>query len=384
MSLTLAALEIHSYLQVVVPPPYEVQYVSKRLTKSTLYNKNHHKLLRFFTEYLAMPIIIPSFFYRLVWLFFNWKLYTVHEMEQAILYAVISCLLLIYLSVSFMMHSNCSVIVHLVNQITLFGRLGEVNLNKFISVKLPMLGNRSIYQLLMYGIAMCFTLLTPAFFAIPFAVPFCPVQLVLGTSLPIKLIAAIFYAPLLLYGGSCVFSIMLLLIICLENLAFYSIYLRRYCAPHSETMSRRKFQQFFIGFRNTQILLKLVNIVFGPFCTALIFVGIFLASSGAYVTVRMYGNIYFLTYFTTTAITVLCFVMALLLTFLAFIPYRHCFYLKHRWASDFNKEVRKILRASQPGRFLLGPYGYVNARLGLMICDDIIRNAVTILLLNAV
>lgn len=203
-----------------------------------------------------MPIIIPSFIYRLVWLFINWKLYAVHEMEQAILYAAIFCLLLIYLSVSFMIRSNCYAIIHIVNQISLVGQLSKVNLSKFISVKLPILGNRSIYQLLMYGIAICFTLLTPALFEVPFAVSYFPVQLVFGTSLPVKLMAAIFYAPLILYGGSCVFSIMLLMIICLENLAFYSIYLRRNYAPHADTISRCKFKQFVLDFKIIRFLLN--------------------------------------------------------------------------------------------------------------------------------
>ncbi len=43
-----------------------------------------------------------------------------------------------------------------------------------------------------------------------------------------------------------------------------------------------------------------------------------------------------------------------------------------------------VLRACQPSGYDLGPYRICTAKLGISICVDIIRNTVTMILLDAV
>ncbi len=46
------------------------------------------------------------------------------------------------------------------------------------------------------------------------------------------------------------------------------------------------------------------------------------------------------------------------------------------------KEDLRRLNACRPFSVELGPYGMSTSKLGLLICDDIIKNSVTILLLD--
>ncbi len=100
-------------------------------------------------------------------------------------------------------------------------------------------------------------------------------------------------------------------------------------------------------------------------------------------TLKMYNILHFVTYIIAPPLTLLCFVIAILLTFMADIPSKNSLLFRHFWKTRVKtKEHRLALLGCTPIGFRLGPYGIANAKLGLCICDDIIQNTVNVLLLD--
>jgi hypothetical protein len=114
-----------------------------------------------------------------------------------------------------------------------------------------------------------------------------------------------------------------------------------------------------------------------------VFVGVFLGSSAAYMTFKMYSVFNLLIYMLAPAISMSCFGLALLLTFLANDPYKNSRIFKLHWNQlRVSKIHRKMLYACKPVGFKIGAYGMATSKLGLLICDDIIQNTVALLVLS--
>jgi len=146
---------------------------------------------------------------------------------------------------------------------------------------------------------------------------------------------------------------------------------------------RLKFRLCYKRFRTLQIFLILGNSIFKDFLTILIFVGVLAASSAAFMTLKMYGVVNIFMYLLGPAATILGFVLALILTHLANFPFKNTRIFGLYWRHFANnKENKRLLRTCRPCGFSLGPYGVARALLGLQICDDIIHNTVTVLLLG--
>ncbi len=65
------------------------------------------------------------------------------------------------------------------------------------------------------------------------------------------------------------------------------------------------------------------------------------------------------------------------------MPYTQTKKFKTFWTlNSLRKEERKRLQACKPTGFVLGPYGVCASKLGLHICDDIVHNTVTMILLD--
>ncbi len=181
-----------------------------------------------------------------------------------------------------------------------------------------------------------------------------------------------------------VLSCLLLIIILAEGIVIYSTTLHYYKSPFS-TLMRLKFQRCLKRYRAMQIFVVMANSVVLDFLTILIFIGVLLASSGAFMSLKMYSFLNIFMYLLGPATTILCFALALLLTYLANFPYKNTKIFKSYWKQFvIRREDRQKLRSCVPVSVNLGPYGKATAMLGLKICDDIIRNTVTMLLLGGI
>lgn len=109
-----------------------------------------------------------------------------------------------------------------------------------------------------------------------------------------------------------------------------------------------------------------------------------MGTCAAYVTVKMYGQVHILFYLCGPSISLLAFVIAIVFTYLLDLPLRNTKKFKTLWVTKIHKkEERKVLISLKLCGFQVGPYGFATRKLGIQICDDIIHNIVTALLLDS-
>ncbi len=99
----------------------------------------------------------------------------------------------------------------------------------------------------------------------------------------------------------------------------------------------------------------------------------------------MYHILNIFVYLLAPVTAIIGIVLAMVLTYLADFPYKNSKMFLLYWKQILTrKEDRKVLNACVPTGFHLGPYGLARAKLGLQICDDIVRNTVTLLVLGSI
>ncbi len=290
MSLTLGAYKVHSLIQQIIPTPYAVDLENHLLTNNILYQTVFHKLFRFFVMLSFIILVIPIIFYRLLWLFFHWKSFTIDHVDQIIVYLFGLAAAIIFLPAYYTIHFYNIEAQYMINQrykiVPVIAEL-PARINFFIT--LPFLGKTSVLELLVFGLSSGFLVLVLGATALPFAVSYEPVQWILATSSSkSKLFASLIYFVYVTYAAEMVLSILLLIIIFLEGVVSYSSTLHYYKLPYSSLM-RLKFRLCCKRYRTLQIFLRMGNSIVLEFLTILIFVGILLASSGAFMSLKMYS-----------------------------------------------------------------------------------------------
>ncbi len=243
----------------------------------------------------------------------------------------------------------------------------------------------SIKEIAIYCVSGAFFIVILGVTALPFAISYDPVQLVIGRStIFIKIFAVFIYWSFMIFAAATVLSVLLMIIVFLEGILYYStsIHFNKY--PYS-TWMKLKFNKCYKRYRTMQILLIMEDDIYLEFLTSLMFTGVLLGSCGAYITLNMYSMLNFFMYMLGPAITVLAFGLNLLLSLLADFPHKNSKIFKLYWNQVVTrKHDKQLLQACPQLGLHLYPYGMATAKLGLHICDQIIRNTVTMLLLGVI
>lgn len=385
MSLTQGIFKVQFYLQKIVPPPFYIDLANNRVTESSLYNQKRHTYVRKFSEFSIKLFILPFMLLRTLWLVLHWNSMASLDMEQVIIYGATSGVMIVLVTVCELFNSHGKTILYLLNQVDSLRVICEDN-DSYAYIYLPCVGKRSVRELFMFLFPIPLIVLPSANFAAPFVVNHLPLQLMFGQSYFIKFSSGILYAILVTYGGLTILYAIFGAIGSLETLISYtSSTFNKTMKGTQMSFNRWMFRICYKRLRSIQLLVQLGMLIYTTFILTLITVGILIATFGAYATIKLYHKMHILTYVCAPAITVLCFVIAILLTYLSGIPYKNSLKFKKYWTLFIrNKEDKKVLLACKPFGFVLGPYGIAKASLGLIICDDIIHNTVTAILLDAV
>jgi len=386
MLLSKGAVEVQAIIQNIVPPPYYIDSKYNRAIENPLHFKPAHKLFRVFSQILILLILLPLMLYRLVWFFIYWNSYTYFNVIQVITYGITTCLMLVYVPVYFLFNNENPLILSALNKIFISQSSHFNNIECSFTLKIPILGKKSFEEIFMYFFSFSFFLIPPILFLAPFILPFLPLQLLFGSNHLVKFLAAGVYSCAGDYGSISVLSVLLLSVVYLEVVLAYSGLFYKQFINTGVNVSQQ-FGQCCKRYRSAQILLKLGNILCAPFYTNLIFIGISLATCCSYITLKHHNNkfIGLVVYLIGPVLATICFIVANFLTYLGSIPCKRSLVFKKQWASYLHQRVHKqLLRSCKPLSFELGPYGNVSAKLGIQICDDIIRNTVTVLLLGSV
>lgn len=83
------------------------------------------------------------------------------------------------------------------------------------------------------------------------------------------------------------------------------------------------------------------------------------------------------------ALTFCCYMIAVIITQYANIPRKNVIKFHEFWRWHALTKVNSKCLQSFPKNvgFQLSPYGLVTARLGILICDDMIQNAISLILM---
>ncbi len=143
-----------------------------------------------------------------------------------------------------------------------------------------------------------------------------------------------------------------------------------------------KFRTRCKRYQISRLLFVRENEYFAGFSILLICVGIFLCSVTTTGMIKLYSVLPTVTYLSLPAISIICYSVALGVSYMAGMPYNNAIRFQPFWKQHLCKKYdRKILSTCQTFGLDNGPYGISEANEGLRICDDIVNNAVSLLLL---
>lgn len=383
-----AAYKAHTLFQNVFPMPYAVDLSNYKVIDSHHHQTTIHKIIRTTILLLFFCFFIPTLILRIAWYCFHWKSFTVNHIDQLILYFYYFTLTFIFLPAFYTQHKHTKDFQYVSNQLfkvvkNLPGNRSPSFLVNF-GIKVPFVETEAtIMDILVYLISISCSIVGLGTVFLPFAISYDPVQFVFGnSSLLVKLMSAIVYFFPLSYGTATVISILILNFVFSEGILRYSSTIHFYKSAFSFS-TRLTFLNCYKRFRTMQLLVIIGNNIQGEFLSALIFVGVFLGSVGTYMTFKMYSRLSLFLYMIGPATAMTSLGLALLLTFLNNFPYQNSKIFKLYWKQFVaRKEDRRMLYACKAYGVDLGLYGMSTSKLGLLICDDIIQNSVTMLLMG--
>ncbi len=378
MSFEQATFLLHFIAQNVFPASYFVDLPQNRLIPHPLYPNLYIKIPRYTALSLAFIGLLRTVVH-LIWLLLNWETYTYNHGNEAILYfiAVFALLILNYCNYLIVTKPDNRILY-----LTFACKL--VPDNSTTIPKSTLLNKCTLKQLFVYGLSGFFLIAILSAFLYPFAISVDPVQIAMGTSIYAKVIAAITYGLVGSYSSWYILSTFTLYIAAFEKL---DMYIRKlvYKLPQQTNIQPKpshKFYKCFNVFQTSSVALTigLESVVDFPFI--LVSAGVVLCSITTTGMLTMWGRINIMIYFLLPAISGICFSIALVVTHVGALPYVNALKCLRFWKYHLRERIdKRMLRTLRPFGFLMGPYGMCTKKLGLLICDDIINNTVSLLLM---
>lgn len=257
-------------------------------------------------------------------------------------------------------------------------------LNQTLQLGLVILKTNSIYDIMkklaVYGNTVGGFFACTMLMLGPLVVDFCPLQLVFGTGLIVKLCGIVLYGPLIMHGFPVIFSLVLLEIMFLELVTEYSH--RLYGTLGRNKLRAFSFRKYVTMFQVMRMVITLHRLVCETLFVSLLIVGIFMISCAGYATISLYYELPLFVYLIAPILTVAGFIVAIVFTHMASTPFENVKRSNISWGLVlYTRKDRLTLRSMPQVGFTLGPYGLVTRKLGLLICEDIVENVVNLLML---
>lgn len=381
MSITQGAFLTHQMLQkpYIFPLPYAVEKSQPQFIENPRYYRLVYRIIGLVSQF-GVALLLTVVVLRLGWLFSHWKSFTLNHIEHGILYVLTWCLIHVYFAFSYIVIVKSKRCQYAINQCV---KVSPGKSNNEVMDKL--------LQVFVYSLVPFFCCMILGAMIMPWGIDFDPVQLVLGTSVYAKIVSSLYFLFLTLHPAIYISSAFLLILSFLENSIKFSNLLHPNVSQVSGFSNQRTgrnilyFQKRYRCILILRILVDLGTDVTEVALSLLIFVGVILATCAGYATIKLYKYFPFLFYLIMPSINFVAFCVAILFTHMASIPRRNCLRFRCIWRTfGMKKIVSMDLRAIPDVGFKVGPYGLATRKLGVMICDDIIRNTVTVLLLNSV
>lgn len=372
MSLTRAAFHVHRHLEFFIPLPYLLDKSNLAYLPNPKYHQRCHKIFR-----ISMQTIITFVHglttYRLFWLFFNWKTYSVYHLQECVLLFIAWNLIIMEIVFCLNVIKSHEVIREGGNQAI------KICYGNKLNRKLDIIALIGMYGL--YCEMWCTPLVA---FISPVFIDNDPIQLFFGTSIPVKLTVSIIYLLIFSYGVTFIMSLMLTAAAFLEMQVHFSNKLAQSTEKGipDKTATLSEFDAAYHNFALLRILFILGTEMCNLAFTGLIFIGVLIVTCTAYCTIAMYNRLPIIIYLVMPFATLVGFVIALIFTRIASISADNAHQFKLNWAKKVKQRRARMLLASAPKLgYGLGPYGEVTREMGLTVCDDYIQNTVDLLLM---
>lgn len=308
-------------------------------------------------------------------MFFQWDSFTIYHMDQAVYYALVFCALVMGISACQTVYNHHHSLVYGINEV--FKLAPEAKYHRL---------QKLLCRQAVYGIALFGAIFFRSFFVLPFAVKFDPIQVMFGNNLSVKILASLSYGiPVI--NGTCLFiSIITFIVSYTERLIIATVRLNeilRHGSGGKGTILISKFHKLYKTFIQIRIHFAIFAEIGYAFLTLLITIGVLLATCAGYATFKMYHMLPIYIYLGMPLVMTSSFVMAILHNTMEGILQENVNFFKKFWLGlVLKRENKKIVNSIPEIGCKLGCYGNATHLLGLKICDDIIQNLISILLIS--
>lgn len=373
MAFTKAAFDVHLCLQKLslFPLPYKFTTTNLMVT-NPLFIQRQYTALRYHADFWIALIFLVSC-YRITWLYNNRAHLTPNHMEQAVVYTLIIGGILILSSFFYTYLEHLPALIFTRNQMLQLQLQNRITVNVSYLVKVC----------LVYGLAFGAAFTAVALPVGAFLISYTPLHLVFGNGLKSNLFSAVIYLVLGLKGAPAILSPVILCLTFLEDLINYSEKLRlkftKALNPNIATVFYGKYMKY--------IILKILLVVSANACqimfTTLIIVGVFITSFAGFGTLQLYDQLNIIVFLPICFLFFVGVFVATVFTALGSIPGENVERFSKFWSRRVTGKLQqRQLKSVTVIGFKLGPYGLATKTLGLLICEDIINNVISLALVH--
>lgn len=125
-----------------------------------------------------------------------------------------------------------------------------------------------------------------------------------------------------------------------------------------------------------------MSIALEAFLSVSSFIAEFLGTVRFYAVLKMYGSIPTVSHGSAATVVLTAFILFNVITYLGSKPYAYMQHFRRYWRHRVSSKADKLLVQSSPMEgFKVAPYGIITQLIGPMMCDDVIQNTITLLLI---
>lgn len=416
MALSIAAMALQTQVQKLIPSSYSFDLISHQAGHNPNYQSHSgHKYYRLCVQFSCHFLLAFSYL-RLLWLHNHWETYHNGKVEQFMVYCIILCLTVVAVSTYRLMQSYMEDL-----QFTLTQRCKLLPLPKAMGTNGYLMDR--IAKIFVYSVGFGMLAFPALLLALPFAIDYDPVQFTIRLFLDrnniefkvstvkgllffifLKVSLSIYYFLLGLHGMASFLSFLLFCITFGEGMQIYSggfyvrpmkIVLSRYMHKFVEDIGVRRifrnrarfgsvrFTKCYQKVRNCQIMLTLAINITADLFLVLSAVGVLLAASCGYVSLRLFRHLPILFWACCPVIFGFVIVVGFILTYLADKPNRNGLRFLRFWGNLVRgKGERRMLRACSEFGYCLGPFRNAKAEIGLVVTHIIFQCTANLLLVD--
>src|SRR5258705_391253 len=115
MLLSKGCFQVLFILQKFMPIPFAVNDEKNRFEKRKLTIKSWKIICQLVSEIPTLFVLFPIALFRMLWLILHWKSYTIHNVDEFVIFGIVTCSIVNYIPVFVLFHSEPNLIIGTLN-----------------------------------------------------------------------------------------------------------------------------------------------------------------------------------------------------------------------------------------------------------------------------